>query len=82
MQLFGLFLSFFVGGFNFLWSVNIMGGDHGSIFLVVLFQFLPFLGRFCNFGLFLHFWVVLGKPVTYMITRGIELVVRRVSEGV
>ena len=47
-----------MGGFNFLWSVNIMGGDHGSIFLVVLFQFLPFLGRFCNFGLFLHFWVV------------------------
>ena len=28
---------------------------------------------------FWHFWVVLGEPVTYMITRGIELVVGRVT---
>ena len=67
---------------DIFWSVDIMGGEHGSIFIFVLFQFLPFLGHFCNFGLFLHFWVVLGKPVTYMITRGIELVVRRATEGV
>ena len=64
---------------DIFWSVDIMGGEHGSIFIFVLFQFLPFLGHFCNFGLFLHFWVVLGKPVTYMITRGIELVVGRVT---
>ena len=76
---------------DIFWSVDIMGGEHGSIFIFVLFQFLPFLqfwaifaflGYFCIFGWFLHFWVVLGKPVTYMITRGIELVVRRVTEGV
>ena len=64
---------------DIFWSVDIMGGDHRSIFIFVLFQFLLFLGRFCNFGLFLHFWVVLGEPVTYMITRGIELVVGRVT---
>ena len=40
------------------------------------------MGYFCIFGTFLHFWLVLGEPVSYKITRGIKLVVRRVTEGV
>ena len=38
--------------------------------------------HFCIFGTFLHFWVVLGEPVSYKITRGVKLVVERVTEGV
>ena len=38
--------------------------------------------HFFIFGLFLHFWVVLGEPVSYKITRGVKLVVGRVIEGV
>ena len=52
----GLFPSFFglFGGFSYiLWSVEIMGGDHGSIFN---FFVLAIFDVFCNFGLFLHFW--------------------------
>ena len=46
------------------------------------FDFLPILGYFFIFGTFLHFWVVLGEPVSYKITRGVKLVVGRVIEGV
>ena len=44
-----------------------------SIFIFAIFHFLSFL------AVLGHFWVVLGEPVTYMITRGIELVVGRVT---
>ena len=58
------------------------------------FQFFQFLGFciFCHFWAFLTIfgnfwgfvgdWGVLGVLVTYMITRGIEFVVERFTEGV
>ena len=40
------------------------------------------LAIFGVFGGFVGDWGVLGVPVTYMITRGIKLVVGRFTEGV
>ena len=63
-------------------------GDHRSFVIYALFNFFHFwavfaiLGYFCIFGTFLHFWVVLGEPVSYKIIRGVKLVVGRVIEGV
>ena len=44
--------------------------------------FWAILAIFWVFGGFVGDWWVLGVPVTYMITRGIKLVVGRFTEGV
>ena len=69
--------------------VNITGDENGSILIFLVFGFLrfwPFIGRFWPFfgffGSFVGDWGVLGVLVTYMITRGIKLVVGRFTEGV
>ena len=48
----------------------------------VLGHFWALLATFGDFGGFVGKWGVLGVLVTYMMTRGIELVVGRFTEGV
>ena len=48
----------------------------------VLGHFWAFLATFGDFGGFVGDWGVLGVLVIFMITRGIELVVGRFTEGV
>ena len=66
--------------------VNITGDENGSIWIFLVFGFLAiFLAILAIFGVFGGFvgdWGVLGVLVTYMITRGIKLVVGRFTEGV
>ena len=65
--------------------VNIKGDGYGSILIFTVLGFWPF---WAVFGRFWHFWGfggdlgVLGVLVSFKITRGIKLVVGRVTEGV
>ena len=64
--------------------VNITGDEYESIVIFRVFGLLPFLAIF---GRFWHFWGFggdlgdLGVLVSFKITRGIKLVVGRVTEG-
>ena len=53
----GVIFSFFAFGGVFT-LVNIMEGDHRSVFIFLLFQFLPFFGIFGLFLPFLHFLAI------------------------
>ena len=57
-------------------------GKFSFLHFFIFWAVFAILGYFCIFGTFLHFWVVLGEPVSYKITRGVKLVVGRVIEGV
>ena len=68
--------------------INIIGDKYGSILTCTFFGFLHFLLFLAIFGHFLHFGVsvgvegVLGVLLSYKITRGINLVLRRVYDWV
>ena len=65
--------------------LNIIGDEYGSIVIFTVFGFGPFLAIFGHFWHFLGFsgdLGVFGVQVSYKISRGIKLVVGRVTEGV
>ena len=68
--------------------INIMGNEYGSIPICAFFGFLPFLPFLAIFGHFWHFWGFSGGwwfwgvLVSYKITRGIKLVIKRVNDWV
>ena len=65
--------------------INIIGDEYGSILTCTFFEFLhflPFLGIFCILGVSVGVGGVLGVLLSYKITRGIKLVLRRVYDWV
>ena len=69
-------------------TMNIIGGEYGSILACTFFGFLHFLPFLGIFGHFLHFagfsggWGVLGVLQGYKTTRGIKLVVGMVNDWI
>ena len=65
---------------------NIIGDEYGPILIIKVFGFGLFRPFLAIFGRFWHFWGfsgdfgVLEVPVSYKITRGIILVVGRVTD--
>ena len=68
--------------------INIIWDEYGSILTCTFFGFLHFLpilgifGHFCIFGVSVGAGGVLGVLLSYKITRGMNLVLRRVYDWV